>query len=138
MTNHIRMKAHLITLMICFIVHVHAIAQNPKLSEPILVNGNSNEDSKALLDLLAGTAGKDKSIIMIARLGKKETSPKLNWRRLRTARSYLENVHTVPNQRIVLAAGEVVRGQGRVEVYLDGKLYMVFIFTRNKDFDPGG
>ena len=138
MMNVVTIKAALIALVICLVAVGHAVAQSIKLSEPILINGDSNEDSKAALDLVAETAGEGKLIIMIARLGNGESSRRLSWRRLDTARSFLESVRAVPKQRMILAEGEVMRGQGRIEVYLDGKLYMINVFARNKDFASEG
>ena len=138
MTRCFRFKASLVALAFCCIIIGHAAAQSTKISEPILVNGDNNEDSKSWLDYLAITAGEDKLIIMIARRGSKEISPKLAWRRLKTASSYLVGERLIPKQRTILAEGEVIRGQGRIEVYLDGKLFMVIRFVRNKDFAPSG
>ena len=138
MMSVINIKAAFMALAICFITVGHAMAQTAKSSEPILINGDSNEDSKAALDLVAETAGEGKLIIMIARLGKGESSRRHSWRRLDTARSFLESVRAVPKQRMILAEGEVMRGQGRIEVYLDGKLYMIIVFARNKSFAPEG
>ena len=134
----VKIKATLVALAICFVAVDIAVAQTAKSSEPILVNGDSNEDSKAALDLVAETAGEGKLIIMIARLGNGESNRKLSWRRLQTAGSFLESVRAVPKQRMVLAEGEVMRGQGRIEVYLDGKLYMIIVSARNKDFASEG
>ncbi len=124
--------------MLCSTLNGHALAQGGKTSEPVLVNGDSNEDLKARLDLLAQTAGEDNLIIMIGRLGSKESLPNLNWRRIRTVSSYLHAVRAVSKQRVILAAGEAIRGRGRIEVYLDGKLYMIIGFARNKSFPPEG
>ena len=73
MLNYSKIKAVLTSLMLCSALNCHAVAQGAKTSEPILVNGDSNEDLKALLDLLAQTAGTDKLIIMVGRLGSKES-----------------------------------------------------------------
>jgi hypothetical protein len=50
----------------------------------------------------------------------------------------LETVRGIPKQRIIVAAGEGIRDQGRIEVYLDGKLYMIIGFANNKSFAPEG
>jgi hypothetical protein len=127
-------KIIVIALAICSAVTSHALAQGVEVSKPIVVNGASYEDSKTHLDFLAERAGDDKLIIMIARLGDGESARNLNRRRLRTARSHQEIVRAIPRERIVIAEGESVRGSGRIEVYLDGKLLMVFLFGKNKDF----
>jgi hypothetical protein len=40
-------------------------------------------------------------------------------------------------KRIVLAEGERVRGLGRVEIYLKGRLFTVSTINRNKDLARG-
>src|SRR5437588_4811956 len=102
---------------ICFTVAGLTFAQNVKEPEPIIVNGNNNETTKAELDRLAQTAGDSKLIIMIARLGHAESSRKLNHRRLQVLSNYLETVRAIPKQRIVKAESEPMQGIGRVEIY---------------------
>ena len=131
-----KLKVAPAALALCCLLATHAFAQGVGRAEPILVNGNSNEDSKAMLDLLAQAAGGDKLIILVGRLGRRESSSRLSWRRLRTASSHLELTRAVPSQRIVLAAGEPIRDQGRIEVYLGGELYTLVVFARNKNFAP--
>jgi hypothetical protein len=110
--------------------------QNVQRQEPIIVDGTNNETTKAELDLLAQRAGKEKLIILIARLGKAEHSRKLSQRRLRTIRDYLRFTRAVSMERMVPAEGDRVRDVGRVDAYLDGKLFMVFELGRNKNFAP--
>ena len=109
------------------------ILQRP---EPIIVDGANNETTKAELDLLAEKAGQDKLIILIARLGKSEFSRTLSQQRLRTVRDYLRFTRAVSEDRLVTAEGERVSDVGRVEAYVDGKLFMVFRLRRNKNFAP--
>jgi hypothetical protein len=90
-----------------------------------------------MLDLVAQRAGQEDFIIIIARLGTKETSLKLNRERMQLLADYLGNTRGVPKQRIVLAEGERVRGLGRVEIYLGGRLFTVFTINRNKDLGRG-
>jgi len=134
----VKIKTFLAALAICCAAAGHTAAQSAAPSAPILINGDSNEDSKAGLDLIAQDAGSDKLIIMVARLGRGESSGGLNWGRLRTASSFLEAVRGVPKQRMILASGERVRGAGRIEVYLGGELRVAFVFARNRDFAPEG
>lgn len=112
------------------------VAQDTITPEPRMVNGGNNEDSKAELDLLAQRAGESKLIIMIARRGSKESSRSVSRVRLSTASGFLRSVRGVEKRRIVIGEGERVNGEGRIEVYLDGKLFMVFVFRRNKGFAP--
>ena len=119
----------------CAISQVNAlqVLQRP---EPIIVYGSNNETTKAELDLLAEKAGKDKLIILIARLGRREFSRRLSQQRLRTVREYLRFTRAMSENRLITAEGERVGDFGRVEAYLDGKLIMVFRLSPNKNFAP--
>lgn len=130
------MRRHLTTScvigLICLLAsNFSAFAQG---EGPLVVGAENNETSKTNLDHLALTAGKDKIIILIGRLGVRERSRALNRKRLHVARGYLENVRNLPRARVVIAEGEKVSGDGRIEVYLDNRLFMIFMFERNKNF----
>lgn len=133
MIRHSSVRLILVALATCVVAGV-AAGQSPKSQDHMTVNGSNNESAKAELDAVAGSAIEDRLIIMIARLGSGESSSTLNWRRLKTARFYLENTRGVAKQRIVLAQGERVRGLGRVEVYVGCELFRIFTLARNEDF----
>jgi len=75
---------------------------------------------------------------LIARLGNGETSRRFNHRRLHNARTYLSYTHGISEKKLVMAEGERVRGLGRIEVYVDGRLIVVFNIERNQDLALGG
>ena len=115
----------------------HAYAQSDQPPEPYVVVGvdcNDEEYVKALLDDAAITAGKDKTIIIIARLGTGERSRKYIRHRLLIASAYLRGERGVPENRIITAEGERVRGLGQVEIYVGGRLHVLFKMKRNKGF----
>ena len=39
-----------------------------------------------------------------------------------------------PAERLVSAFGDPISKEGRIEVYLDNKLFMIFLFKRNENF----
>lgn len=125
-----------IALVICCVMTGYATAHCSEVSEPRIINGSNYESTIAELDLIAQTVGEDKLIIMIARVGNREPAHSLNRRRLRTVRDYLKFTRAISEQRIVTAEGEPMRGLGRVEVYLDGKLFTVFTLERKRNFAP--
>jgi hypothetical protein len=86
---------------------------------------------------VAVDAGKQGLIILIARLGDGETSRVFNRRRLHNLSTYLNYIREIPNKRIITAEGERVRGSGPVEVYVNGKLMIVFTVGRNQDLAGG-
>lgn len=76
-------------------------------------------------------ANKAGVVIVIARLGIRETSAMQNRRRLQIVKTYLSK-YGLESQRIVAAEGERVAGYGRVEFYVAGKLRVVLLANRNK------
>ncbi len=70
-------------------------------------------------------------MIAIARLGSGESSKELSRRRLENVRVYLRN--RLSEGKLVVAAGETVKGLGRVEMYVGGKLVEALLANRNKD-----
>ena len=114
-----------------------AIAQRP---EPIVVGGNQGvdgrdcDDTKAQFAVIAHAAGDEKTIIVISRLGRGESSRQVARRRLQNLEDFLYLTHGVSRDRIVSAEGKRVVGLGEIDVYLDGKLFVLFRMRRNKDF----
>jgi hypothetical protein len=99
--------------------------------------GHNCEDALALLDNTALEARKDSqtSVIVIARLGTGERSRSLNGRRLAPVMDYLRRKAANP---LVGAAGGRVRGYGRIELYVAGKLFYVLAYRRNRLIDCSG
>ena len=85
------------------------------------------------LEVIKQHSPADKTIIVIARLGGKDSKLNLNKRRLHNVREYLTvGKHT--EQSIILAEGEPIKGYGQVEFYLDGRLIEVIKVRTNGDF----
>ena len=80
------------------------------------------EDFVAVLDhaMIDWAEDKESHMILIARLGTGETDRKLNRARLAWPEDYLKR----RNVKYVLAEGERVKGLGRFEVYVSGRLAM--------------
>jgi hypothetical protein len=83
-------------------------------------------------------AGPKGLIIAIARLGDGEYSREFNRRRLHNVRIYLTEFdwHRTPDT-VITAEGERVRGYGRIELYVNGKLFEVLATKRNRDLLVG-
>ena len=120
-----------------------AKAQSPHLiprSTPIIVGADNNETWKSEMSYLSQSIGADEPVILIARLGNGEVSRKLSRQRLQLTRLYLHVGRglepPLKEENIVVAEGERIRGAGRIEVYVRGKLFMVFKFKRNKNVAP--
>lgn len=125
-------------LIACVLFTASTPAQEP--SAPIMLeryDGTHCESTKAMLDLVAQRAGQEDLIIIIGRLGTKETSRRLNRERMQLPADFMANTRGIARERMVLGEGERVRGLGRVEIYLRGKLFVVFTINRNKDLSRG-
>lgn len=118
----------------------HTYAQTDKNGPPHILSGvdcNSVETVKALLDETAISAGKDSTIFIIARLGTGEHSRKFTRHRLFITSDYLIASRGVSKDKVITAEGERVRGFGLVEVYVGGKLFVIFKMKRNRSFGDG-
>ena len=72
MPRYLNIRHALVALATCCCLTGNAHTQSPATQEPIWVNGDNNETTKAELDLLGQQADPDQLIIMIARLGSGE------------------------------------------------------------------
>jgi len=70
-------------------------------------------------------------LIVLARLGDGENSRELNRRRLYNVREYLKERGGLAADKIVVAEGERVKGNGRLEYYLGGNLFEQILFGKN-------
>ena len=89
------------------------------------------------LDQISQGIPLDKTLIIISRLGDKDRNTNLNKRRLHNVRAYL-TAGTIDQYRrtadsIIIGESEAVKGRGRVEFYLDGRLINVLVPYANAD-----
>ena len=135
--SHIRFMNNrvqiLIALLFCMAVINPAIAQKQNLTEPVLGTTDNCEDAKARLDNVRILSGNDGIIILVARLGRGETSRKTNRERLQAVWNYLHHGSAFSEQRIVKTEGDRVSAQGRVDIYGDGRLMLVLVSKRHGD-----
>lgn len=125
--------------LLCFPVG-SSKAQVGQFSKPIVIGGDQGIDgrncdsTKSNFDLIAQTAGGEGTIIVIGHLGRGELSRELVQRRLRNLKEFIYFTRGVSKERTVTAEGERVAGLGRIDIYINGKLFMVFRMRRNRDF----
>jgi hypothetical protein len=95
------------------------------------------EGALAILDmtLIEGQKDKESRFIVSAHLGDSEGSQRLNRKRLRDVMSYFRQKG---ESRVVLASGERVKGLGRLELYVSGKLLHLLAFPKNGFIDCRG
>lgn len=72
-------------------------------------------------------------IVIIARLGDRESSPKLNQQRLAIAKKSLVFPIDYPAEKIVTAQGDKIKGKGQVEFYVNGRFLIAFKVGRKKN-----
>lgn len=115
-------------------------AQDAQPLRPIVIgeergtDGTNCEETMAVLDLIAQDAEGEGKIIMIARLGRGESSGNLARLRVRGLRHYLHTRRGVAQGKLLTAQGERVSRLGQVEIYVGGRLHTVFHLKRNREF----
>jgi len=112
------------------------VAQEPKFKPPTApVNCESDI---AMLESASAEAGTKGLIIVIARLGDGDRNLALNSRRLHNVRVYLtEWGERRDSKTVVTAAGERVKGYGRIEIYIGGRLFSAILIRPNADLIVG-
>lgn len=123
-----------------FLTFCLILAANPALAQvsPNEVKPYDCEFNSHILDNVHHLGGEKGLIIVIARLGDGESRRALNRRRLQNVRAYLtESGWKRDPQTIILAEGERVKGYGRIEFYIHGRLFSVLGVNRNRDFAVG-
>ena len=98
-------------------------------------------NTTAILKAANQDAG-DGLLIVIARLGETEKRRNLSHRRLHNVRAYLseyltENIGRRKPETIILGEGETVSGYGRIELYVEGKLFDILKVKHNADLIVG-
>src|SRR6266550_1335300 len=111
-------------LVILLLVPTIAFAQQTSAND---LKPTNCETNAAILDRIPQNRFQSNTpndvVIVIARLGSQEFSRALNHRRLFNVRYRLEKYRGLNPNRIVLAEGDRVERYGRVELYVDGKLF---------------
>ncbi len=121
-------------LIVIFIVLGCPVEPSAQVSESPRIwrgfDGTHCETTKAELDLVAQTAGRDKTIIIIARLGSGESSRTLNRRRLVGLREYLESVRALPPDKLITEWTPALRAE-LLSSYSEQKCREVAVLIKN-------
>lgn len=124
------MKVVLLIFTLLFI-NISLAAQNEYLVKPYLT---TCEENSATIDSLGNILTKNNEILfIIARLGKGENSRELNRRRLYNVRTILRESWKLDTNRLVIAEGERVNAEGRIEFYIGSKLTDIFLVKQGRD-----
>ncbi len=133
MQKKIRKAATLLFLLaLCAVVGV-AQQSSPEIG---IVKGDANagELNSLYLDKLANDQqSTNERLFVIARLGRGETARSLNLIRLKAARSYLVETRGIDKEQVILAEGERVTNEGRIEFYLGSRLMLVSLAERGRN-----
>jgi hypothetical protein len=118
--NFREMKTMLRNLFISSILIFIFLSNSSNTLGQTVSSYNNCENNLALLDSIRPLIEKDNPFIVIAYRGKKENSNKYSLRRLNTIKTVLGD------KNIVFAIGEKLVTKPKVEIYVDGKLNLVF------------
>lgn len=132
-------------LFLIFCIALSVIAQQKEvfptrqLSDFVVAKPDTCAYTHYKVDIVVQHTPKDKTLIVIARLGDKDSKPNLNKRRLHNFRVYSTQAVSEQFRRgaqtVILAEGEPVKGYGQIEFYLDGRLIEVLKSHPNRDLD---
>lgn len=125
-----------LTIVVCLLIVGKSIKAQQSLTEVPIVkgDGNAGELNSARLDFLANEQLSTKErVFIIARLGRGETARSLNLKRLKAAWLYLVKTRGIKKEQIILAEGERVANEGRVEFYLGSKLMIISLAQRGRN-----
>jgi kynurenine formamidase len=101
-------------------------------------DGNAGELNSLELDALANQLmDSNANMKVVARLGDGETDSSLNQTRLETARKYLIEMRGIDKATVTFTEGESIKGEGRLEFYLDNELMLISLAERGKDVRIG-
>lgn len=126
------------TLDLCITQDKTPVAPPP----PFIVNNvcESNKEylTHAVYEFLnAQKSDKSNKLILIGRLGSKESVHAYTSQRLRRVRSYIQNTWNVPESDIVAAEGERSNALASIELYASGKLITVINCSFRENVDLG-
>lgn len=137
----ISVKAKPITLFFCLAVSLCFFIPQKVFgqieADNIIDDKYSCEEHIAAYDNIFNTANNppypEPIIVIIARLGDGESSPKLNQQRLAIAKKSLVFPIDYPAKKIVTAQGDKIKGKGQVEFYVNGRFLTAFKVGRKKN-----
>lgn len=120
-----------------FLLANHITMRAQEKSETIIVKGDDNacELNSLYLDNLRMRfmSQDNQRVFVIARLGSKETSTRLNRLRLNSVKIYTVVSGRFPKEMTIFAEGERAEGEGRIEFYLGSRLYLVALVAPGKN-----
>jgi len=127
------MKRNLHLIFIIVISSTFCFAQVNK-DETIIVEADANacELNSRYFDMISNEVFKSKErIFAIFRAGKSETE-NVNAKRLAHVKAFLEQVKGWERFDVVYARGEKIDGEGRIEFYVGGKIFLATLASKNK------
>ncbi|MDQ6786351.1 MAG: hypothetical protein M3033_05975 [Acidobacteriota bacterium] len=107
-------------------------SQKPN-DKPIIIEkgGGSCEENSALVDGISNDVKENKErIFVIFRAGKGETET-VNAKRLTHVKWFLENRKGWKVFDVIYARGEKSDGEGKIEFYIGGKLFLIMMSAKN-------
>jgi biopolymer transport protein ExbD len=104
----------------------------------VKADGNEGELNSAELDGLNNQLmDTNAKMRVVARLGDGETANSLNQIRLQAARKYLVELRGADKKKVVFTEGKSVKGEGRLEFYMDGNLMLISLAKPGKNIRIG-
>lgn len=109
----------------------------PSQTQKIATEPTNCEFNIAILDATHAQAGSDSLVIIIVRLGQRESRNGLSRRRLHNVRTYLEEFAGRKPQTLITGEGDRVEGYGLIELYVKGQHFYTLKVRNNFDLVVG-
>ncbi len=126
------MKLIILTIL-CFGILQTVYAQNPPYESPKKPVNCETAYSFIYDALNRYTERPSGYFIVIARLGRGESSRRLNLNRIKMFKSYISTLN--PPVKAIFAEGEKIKGYGVIEMYVEGKLLYSLPITKGRNLD---
>ena len=131
--------AHCILFVCSILAYSFAVPnQNRSANEVRVVGPFQCQHNEAFVSGIGQNIPAKTLLIVIGRAGENETKSNLNKRRLHNVRAYLTRfTKQAADESLILAEGEKVKGYGRLEFYINGKLTAILNIRHNWDLIVG-
>lgn len=131
--NHSKLRKIIVMsllITLCGIVSINA-------QTTVGVDGAGELNSLHLDALAIQLMDTEAKMRVVARLGDGESANSLNQKRLQAARTYLIEMRGVDKSKITFTEGKSIKGEGRLEFYMDDNLTLVSLAERGKNVRIG-
>jgi hypothetical protein len=126
-------KKIIFAVLITIVLTISSYSQTSKDKSTVIVTGGGAcEENSAYFDVITNEVVESKERIFIIFRGGKGETETVNARRLNYVKGFLQNSKGWKVFDTIYARGEKTNGDGKIEFYLGGKLFLIVMSPKNK------